>query len=945
MSNVNSNSKAPFKYNPINKVNDEIMEELEPEQAEKKLAQSYNHSYLTSSSNSNNCTFRSFEEDLKYIKRLDSCRLEISKGFVSNMIVPCIVYVNKPLESMVMEELRAYSNTGGIGGFLPAVKQIANVASLPGIIGASIAMPDIHSGYGFSIGNVAAFDMDDPKAIVSPGGVGFDINCITGDEIVSLSDGTGVCMKDLDGLPRDHTYLYGRTGAAAHSFTNFHSTGSKEIYEVYLYDGRSLRCTAEHKVAMSGGEFKQANQIKADEMVQCSIDVPHPMHISQQDKQWTVKFGNFELNCVKKLHESLAFARLLGYINTNGKVHRRPTSNLHQAVLYLGHQLDVVAAVDDIYLLTNHRPAPKNVSNSEGVTAYQLELPDALAEALADIEGQMIGERIESFQHTWPQFLLANNCPNIVIREFIGGLMGGNGICPYLQQQQTHPALVSHKQIFAMRCATSCKSSLVTKFNQLRQLLEKLGYDCCAIAEEELGSDQSNSCSITRVTLLNDGPGSLLFSKLLGYRYSVKKSLRLTAANIIWRMIETFFSQVRELVNIGINLGKTLSNGVEMLVTAQFQRQHDEYLNCNYIIWPEKLKLFQSFGKLNEERWRRYHAAAQQQKPNDHYNHLFDELIEFLEIEKLLQQLGLSKILQEDEEQQDRENFSSETFVITPSTNLSDSLVNSCSCCDVFSSPCLPIAPLRLISPSARKSAQDYSNELQIECNCIECNGEGRFEEMNIKVNAVERHCSMMPSFYLPVKLVKNTGKIEKCYDITVATEESFSVNGMIVHNCGVRLIRTNLLESDVKPVQEALTQSLFDHIPVGVGSKGVIPTSNNDLVEALEMGIDWSIREGYAWPEDKERIEEQGRMLTANPNKVSNRAMKRGLPQLGTLGYNNCTRQLNLPSINPQLSNRIVIHCYIGFLRSWKSLWSVLNWFHSSKMALFIVLTDLVLY
>jgi len=41
----------------------------------------------------------------------------------------------------------------------------------------SIAMPDIHSGYGFAIGNVAAFDMDDPQAVVSPGGVGFDINC------------------------------------------------------------------------------------------------------------------------------------------------------------------------------------------------------------------------------------------------------------------------------------------------------------------------------------------------------------------------------------------------------------------------------------------------------------------------------------------------------------------------------------------------------------------------------------------------------------------------------------------------------------------------------------------------------------------------------------------------------------------------------------------------
>jgi tRNA-splicing ligase RtcB (3'-phosphate/5'-hydroxy nucleic acid ligase) len=54
------------------------------------------------------------------------------------------------------------------------------------------------------------------------------------------------------------------------------------------------------------------------------------------------------------------------------------------------------------------------------------------------------------------------------------------------------------------------------------------------------------------------------------------------------------------------------------------------------------------------------------------------------------------------------------------------------------------------------------------------------------------------------------------------------------------------------------------------------------------EMGMDWSLREGYAWAEDKEHCEEYGRMLTADPAKVSKRAKKRGLPQLGTLGAGN---------------------------------------------------------
>ncbi|KAK3600637.1 hypothetical protein CHS0354_031549 [Potamilus streckersoni] len=106
--------------------------------------------------------------------------------------------------------------------------------------------------------------------------------------------------------------------------------------------------------------------------------------------------------------------------------------------------------------------------------------------------------------------------------------------------------------------------------------------------------------------------------------------------------------------------------------------------------------------------------------------------------------------------------------------------------------------------------------------------------------------------------------------------------------NCGVRLLRTNLTQKDVQPLKEQLAQCLFDHIPVGVGSKGIIPMNAKDLEEALEMGMDWSLREGYIWAEDKEHCEEYGRMLQADPSKVSGRAKKRGLPQLGTLGAGN---------------------------------------------------------
>ena len=121
---------------------------------------------------------RSFQEECAFIKKLTPYKYEINEGFVNGMNCKGTFYVNSALEGLVFDELECSCNrNGSYGGFLPAVKQIANVAALPGIVHKSIGLPDLHSGYGFAIGNVAAFDMDNPESIVSPGGVGFDINC------------------------------------------------------------------------------------------------------------------------------------------------------------------------------------------------------------------------------------------------------------------------------------------------------------------------------------------------------------------------------------------------------------------------------------------------------------------------------------------------------------------------------------------------------------------------------------------------------------------------------------------------------------------------------------------------------------------------------------------------------------------------------------------------
>jgi len=95
------------------------------------------------------------------LERIDDTRLRIPKSYNPKMRVDGIIYADASLLNDIKHD--------------QAPEQVANVATLPGIVGQSMAMPDIHWGYGFPIGGVAAFETS--QGVVSPGGVGYDINC------------------------------------------------------------------------------------------------------------------------------------------------------------------------------------------------------------------------------------------------------------------------------------------------------------------------------------------------------------------------------------------------------------------------------------------------------------------------------------------------------------------------------------------------------------------------------------------------------------------------------------------------------------------------------------------------------------------------------------------------------------------------------------------------
>src|SRR5438067_1172251 len=103
------------------------------------------------------------------LEQVDECCWRIPKSYKQGMRVDGLIYADERLLAQIKKD--------------QAPEQVANVAFLPGIQHASLAMPDIHWGYGFCIGGVCATDPNE-GGVISPGGVGYDINCLSGDTCV-----------------------------------------------------------------------------------------------------------------------------------------------------------------------------------------------------------------------------------------------------------------------------------------------------------------------------------------------------------------------------------------------------------------------------------------------------------------------------------------------------------------------------------------------------------------------------------------------------------------------------------------------------------------------------------------------------------------------------------------------------------------------------------------
>ncbi len=126
-------------------------------------------------------------------------------------------------------------------------------------------------------------------------------------------------------------------------------------------------------------------------------------------------------------------------------------------------------------------------------------------------------------------------------------------------------------------------------------------------------------------------------------------------------------------------------------------------------------------------------------------------------------------------------------------------------------------------------------------------------------------------------------------YDIGVEHDaHNFLAEGFVVSNCGVRMVRTNLTDDDLRGREEELADRLFEAVPTGLGGGGAIDVSGGEMEAILEDGVEWAVENGYGVPADLAHCEDEGRRPEGDAGAVSKKARDRGLNQVGSLGSGN---------------------------------------------------------
>ena len=348
-----------------------------------------------------------------------------------------------------------------------------------------------------------------PDILINP-------HCFTSDNKVSLYNGLSKKIKDMTKDEDLWTYEYEKKGLIKCQNVGMEWKGFRDTIKVIIRNGRTIKCTPDHKFYTTEGEWVEAKDLNSSHKIVMGIDGVEDINYGDEEK-WSLNTTSFKFSCENdyEREKSMAFARILGYLLSDGCVSQEKRNpNQYKCPINFGHLIDAEICLKDIELLTDKTPKILySNSDSQKAKTYTINLPSNLARSIALMEGITVGRRTLQ-DTTWPSFIFSS--PKSIIREFLAGLFGGDGHAPYL----------SKSGVFGVKFSQSIieekKDSFELKMNKLCDLLNMFDVDA-KIERVRIYKQKDNNYNSYYIKVEN----SLEFSRKIGFRYCTEKMCRL----------------------------------------------------------------------------------------------------------------------------------------------------------------------------------------------------------------------------------------------------------------------------------------------------------------------------------------------------------------------------------------------------------------------------------
>jgi len=701
---------------------------------------------------------------IKNAKQISDVVWEIPTSFKAGMNVPARIYATKKL-------LEAMDS--GV------IEQVTNVAMLPGIVKYSYAMADAHWGYGFPIGGVAAFDPE--KGVISPGGIGFDINCLHPDSKVTDENGISRRIADIDitsqgFLTFDETR---RSGIPTRAILKQRRWEAGSILKVKTRGGKTLLVTADHPVRTRVG-MVPAGKLSIDDSLMTSgvegipFAEPYPVEIVSSDtldlamkRMGITDRGNSRAQIMRELRERgldrlllsdprmTAIAKLLGFIFGDGNI---PAVEKGHYTSFWGKPEDLAVIEIDLKAIgfsfhafrrdRHHRIETVYGPSEFDFIEHSLQASSAAFAVLMVALGAPYGKKTNQAYHL-PEWLFS--AEDWQKKLFLGAFFGAE-----LSKPITANGYDFQMPSFSVSKLVNLSESAVALLEDFRKILLSLGIETSNPVRVE-GYDYAGidgSSTGFRLSILSNTANLLRFFGRVGYLYNREKQ----------RMTSVAACYLSHLQTIRDERNRVRAQAVAMRASG----------------FPAK---------------------------------------------------------------------------------------------EIVSSLASDVAGLSLIRHSiwqTRGSARVWQSI--------------RLEEYSASFE--EGESGLVYDKIVSIESIPYEGPV---YDVTIGdANHNFVSDGIVVSNCGMRLVRTNLRVSEVKPRIKELVDLLFRLVPTGVGVKGSVKVNQSQFEDIMKYGVKWCAENDYGWDDDVEKVEEGGYIKGADPAKVSRQASSRGISQLGTLGSGN---------------------------------------------------------